>query len=163
VIGGGELKIDPANMEAIMKWTIPTNFTKVGIFVGETHYFWNFIASFLMVVSPLHTITSNGKSFKWGKNKKKSYDELKINIGQAQMLEIPNLHKTFEVEIYASGYSMGLVLMQGGRLIYYHSEIFHGVVINYPTYDKDLYALVQVVKKWKHYLMGKHTIIHTDH
>ena len=34
---------------------------------------------------------------------------------------------------------------------------------NYPTYDKELYALVQSVKKWKHYLIGKETIIHTDH
>jgi hypothetical protein len=36
-------------------------------------------------------------------------------------------------------------------------------VINYPTYDKELYALVQSVKKWKHYLLGKETIVHTDH
>jgi hypothetical protein len=36
-------------------------------------------------------------------------------------------------------------------------------VINYPTYDKELYALVQSVKKWKNYLLGKETIIHTDH
>ena len=26
-----------------------------------------------------------------------------------------------------------------------------------------MYALVQSVKKWKHYLMGKETIIHIDH
>ena len=36
-------------------------------------------------------------------------------------------------------------------------------MINYLVYDKELYALVQSVKKWKHYLMGKETIIHTDH
>lgn len=34
---------------------------------------------------------------------------------------------------------------------------------NYPTYDKELYVLVQSVKKWKHYLMGKETIIDSDH
>ena len=34
---------------------------------------------------------------------------------------------------------------------------------NYPTCEKELYALVQSLKKWKHYLMGKETIIHTDH
>jgi hypothetical protein len=73
------------------------------------------------------------------------------------------LQKPFEVETDASGYAMGVVLMQGGKSICYHSEMFHGGVLNYPTYDKELYALVQVVKKWKHYLMGKETIIHTDH
>ena len=53
--------------------------------------------------------------------------------------------------------------MQQKNLICYHSEKFSQVVINYPTYDKDLYALVQSVKKWKHYLISKGTIIHTDH
>jgi hypothetical protein len=53
--------------------------------------------------------------------------------------------------------------MQGGKPVCYHSEMFHGGVLNYPTYDKELYALVQSVKKWKHYLMGKETIIHTNH
>jgi hypothetical protein len=41
--------------------------------------------------------------------------------------------------------------------------MFNNAVINYPTYDKELYALVQSVNKWKHYLLGKETIIHTDH
>jgi hypothetical protein len=67
------------------------------------------------------------------------------------------------VEIDARGYAMGEVLMQGGRPICYHSKVFHGAVLKYPTYDKELYALVQDIKKWKHYLMGKETIIHTDH
>jgi hypothetical protein len=54
---------------------------------------------------------------------------------------------------------MGAVLLQYGKPICFHSETFNGVVINYPTYDKELYALVQSVKKWKHYLLGKETII----
>jgi hypothetical protein len=79
------------------------------------------------------------------------------------VLAEPNLQNPFEVEIDVSGYAMGVVLMQGGMKICYHSEVFHGEVLKYPTYDKELYALVDVVKKWKHYLMGKETIIHTDH
>jgi hypothetical protein len=63
VIGGGELKIDPAEMEAIMKWPIPTNVTNVCIFVGATQYLRKFITSFLVVAVPLHAITTSGKSF----------------------------------------------------------------------------------------------------
>ena len=58
---------------------------------------------------------------------------------------------------------MGAVLLQHGKAIAFHSETFNRVVTNYPTYDKELYALVQRFKKWKHYLMGKETIVHTDH
>jgi hypothetical protein len=57
---------------------------------------------------------------------------------------------------------MGEVLMQYRKPIYYHSEIFNQDVVNYPTYDKELYALAQSVKKWKQYLLGKETIIHTN-
>jgi hypothetical protein len=35
VIGGGELKIDPMNMEAILKWPVPTNVTKVDLCFGN--------------------------------------------------------------------------------------------------------------------------------
>jgi hypothetical protein len=58
---------------------------------------------------------------------------------------------------------MGEVLMQYCKPICYHSENFNQVVVNYPSYDKELYALVQSVKKWKHYLLGKETIVHIDH
>ena len=58
---------------------------------------------------------------------------------------------------------MGAILLQHGRPIDFHSETFNGALTNYPTYEKELYALVQSVKKWKHYLMGKETIIHIDH
>ena len=37
--------------------------------------------------------------------------------------------------------------MQHGKPICYHYETFNSAVVNYPTYDKELYALVQSVKK----------------
>lgn len=58
---------------------------------------------------------------------------------------------------------MCAMLLQKGKPICFHSETFSKVVSNYPTYDKELYALVESVKKWKYYLIGKETVIHTDH
>jgi hypothetical protein len=68
VISGGELRIDPTKMEAILKWPLPTNVTLFSRFVGVTKYLWKFIASFLVVVAPLHVITTYGKSFQWRNN-----------------------------------------------------------------------------------------------
>jgi len=47
VIGGGELKIDPSKMEAIMKWPMPTNVFEVRSSIGAAQYLRKFIASFL--------------------------------------------------------------------------------------------------------------------
>jgi hypothetical protein len=62
---GWELKIDPTNMEAIIKWSI-TNVTEARIFVGVVEYLQNFIEYFSVIIAPLHTIAVSGKSFQWG-------------------------------------------------------------------------------------------------
>jgi len=67
VIDGGELKIYPSKMEAIMKWSVPTNFSKDKSFIGETHYPRKFIAPFSVVAALRHSITVSGKSFQSGK------------------------------------------------------------------------------------------------
>jgi hypothetical protein len=54
-------------MEAILKWPTPTNVTKVRIFCGGTQYLQKFIASFSVMVAPLHAITTNGQEFLVGK------------------------------------------------------------------------------------------------
>ena len=35
--------------------------------------------------------------------------------------------------------------------------------LKYPTYYKELYALVRTLEPWKHYLWPKEFVIHTDH
>jgi len=133
VIGGGELEIDTAKMEAIMKWIAPNNFIEVRSFFGVAQYLWKFIASFTVVVALLHAIIASSKSFQWENNQQKVFDELKRKIIQAPVLPLPNLQKPFKVEIDASGYAMGEIQMQGGRPMCYHFEVFHGVILNYPT------------------------------
>ena len=68
---------------------------------------------------------------------------MKENLSTAPVLALPNLHQPFKIEIDASEFSMGAILMQGGEPVCYHSKTFLGAVNNYPTYDKELYALVR--------------------
>ena len=90
-----------------------------------------------------------------GRQRKKSFNTLKEKINTTPVLALPDLQQPFEIETDASGYSMGAVLMQHKKPICYHFETFSKTIINYHNYDKELHALVQIVKKWKHYLIGK--------
>ncbi|KAL4379844.1 hypothetical protein GQ457_02G026850 [Hibiscus cannabinus] len=53
--------------------------------------------------------------------------------------------------------------MQEKRLVAYFSEKLSGATLNYPVYDKEMYALIQALEKWQHYLLPKEFVIHTDH
>jgi hypothetical protein len=88
---------------------------------------------------------------------------LKYKIVTASILTLSNIQQHFEIETNVSGYTMGTVLMQRMKSIYFHSKTIYKAMMDYPTYAKELYALVQSLKKWKHYLMDKETIIHTYH
>jgi hypothetical protein len=73
---------------------------------------------------------------------------LKEKISTTPVLALSNIQQAFEIETDANIYAMGIVLMQYRKPIYYHYENFNEVIVNYPTYDKELYALVQRIKKW---------------
>jgi hypothetical protein len=53
--------------------------------------------------------------------------------------------------------------MQEGRVIAYASQALRPHEINYPTHDLELAAVVHALKIWRHYLMGNHCNIFTDH
>jgi hypothetical protein len=75
----------------------------------------------------------------------------------------PDNSKPFEVFCDASGTGLGCVLMQEGRVIAYPSWALRPHKINYPTHDLELAAVVHALKIWRHYLMGNHCNIFTDH
>ena len=53
--------------------------------------------------------------------------------------------------------------MQEGKPVAFFLEKLNGAQLNYPVYDKELYALVRVLEVWQHYLWPKEFIIHSDH
>jgi hypothetical protein len=63
---------------------------------------------------------------------------LKENISSTPFLALPSLRQPLEIQIDASNYAMGVVLLKHGKPICFHFENFYGVVINYPTYYKEL-------------------------
>ena len=71
------------------------------------------------------------------------------------MLALLDLQQPFEIEIDASDYAIGAVLTQHGHPVAYHSETLSDTVQKYPTYDKDMYSIVQACQEWKHYIFGE--------
>jgi hypothetical protein len=77
-------------------------------------------------------------------------------------LVLRDFSKTFQVKCDVSGFAIGAVLSQDDRSIAYFSEKLNEVKIKYSTYDKEFYAVIQALKKWRHYLVPKEFVLYSD-
>jgi hypothetical protein len=109
------------------------------------------------------TMVGGKEKFVWGRSQKRLFDDLKQRLCSTPVNSLSNLHYPFEIKTDASDYALGVVLTQYGHPMAYHSETLSDVVRKYPTYDKEMYSIVQAYRQWRHYILGKETIIHTDH
>ena len=53
VISKGGIEVDSKKVEAVLKWEVPTNVSKLCSFLGMAGYYKRFIEGFSVIVGPL--------------------------------------------------------------------------------------------------------------
>jgi hypothetical protein len=133
--------------------------------LGLAIFYRRFVLGFSHITWPLSQVTKGGakEKFFWSEYQQKAFDDLKHRLCSAPMLTLPDLQQPFEIETYASNYAIGTILTQQGHPVAYQSETLSDTIWKYPTYEKEMYSIVQACRQWKHYILGKEMVIHTDH
>ncbi|KAJ9535388.1 hypothetical protein OSB04_un001497 [Centaurea solstitialis] len=157
------IKVDPAKVEAVMKWETPKTPTEVRSFLGLAGYYRRFIQDFSKIAVPLTRLTRKSERFVWGEEQEAAFDTLRRKLCEAPVLTLPEGVEDLTVYCDASYHGLGCVLMQRGRVIAYASRQLKTHEVNYPTHDLELAAVVFALKLWRHYLYGVRCTIYTDH
>src|ERR1043165_1128049 len=99
----------------------------------------------------------------WTPQCEESFQELKRRLTSAPVLAPPDNKRDFEIYCDASWQGLGCILMQDRHVVAYASRQLRPHEENYPTHDLELAAVVHALKTWRHYLLGNHTEIYSDH
>lgn len=78
-------------------------------------------------------------------------------------MSLPDFALPFIVETDASGLGIGVVLSQVGHPIAYFSKKLSPRMQRQYAYVRELYAIIEAVAKFRHYLVGHYFIIRIDH
>jgi hypothetical protein len=112
IIEKGMTCMDPIKIAGIKNWPIPTKVKDVRSFLGFCNFYRPFIQGFAHLAQPLNELTRKDAEWSWGDQQQKAFDELKRRVTTEPVLAYPVLTDPFELEVDASGFAMGAVLLQ---------------------------------------------------
>jgi hypothetical protein len=157
------ISVDPEKVQEVMDWKPPTTVRQIRSFLGLAGYYRRFIPDFSRIAKPMTELLKKGVKFDWSQKCEDAFHALRQHLTTAPMLAQPDNTKSFDVYSDASGTRLGCVLMQDNRVTTYAFRALRSHEQNYPTHDLELAAVVHALKIWRHYLMGAHCNIYTDH
>ena len=117
---------------------------------------------FAKIAKPLSDLLKKSVSEIWDEHCYRAFGELKRRLTSAPVLKFPEFKKPFEVHSDASDFAIGGVLMQEGRPVAFESKKLSDVERQWPTHEKEMWAVVHCLKLWQHYLGLEYTKVYTD-
>ncbi len=104
--------MDPTKIAGVDTWPVPKNATDVQKALGFFNFYRPFIKDFTFIARPLHKLTRKDQEWHWEEDEQKAFDALKKRVTTEPVLAHTKLDNQFELEVDASGYAVGAVLLQ---------------------------------------------------
>jgi len=161
------IQVNPTKIQVIQTLPIPKTQTDVRSFLGHAGYYRRFIKNFSKIASPLFVLLTKNVEFKWTDDCEKAFNELKHQLSTAPILRGPDWALPFHISSDASDTAIGVVLGQEENglpyAIYFISKNMTPAELNYTVTEKEFLAVIYAINKFRHYITGYTTFVHTDH
>ena len=166
-VSSQQIKVDPTKIELIVGLPSPKNQKEVRKFLGYASYYQCFIENFTKLVAPMFKLLTKDSKFQWIESCQNAFEILKAKLSLAPILRGPDWSLPFHISTDASDTSIGGVLGQKERqapyAIYFIIKNMTPTELNYTITEKDFFAVVYSINKFRHYITGYEVFVHNDH
>ena len=157
-ISKGKISPNPVRFQALHDLPQPTSLKGQKRIVGIFSYYSQWIKQlFSDKIQPLNQNTSFPLPYDVLQSFKLLKDELKNAV-----LTTVDHNRPLVVETDASDIAISATLNQDGRPVAFFSRTLNHFEKNHASVEKEAYAIVESIRKWKHYLIASHFKLVTD-
>jgi len=111
IIGENTVAMDPVKVQAVAEWPVPTCKKDIQVFLGFTNFYRRFIKDYAKMAKPLSKLTGK-EEWEWTDSQQQGFESLINAFTHGPVLTMAKDDGKFKIEIDASGYACGGVLMQ---------------------------------------------------
>ena len=126
-------------------------------FLGFCNFYRSFIDWYSTIATPLTNLTKKDAPWCWGTPHQIAFDELKHQFTTADILRHFNSKLPIILETDASDFAISGILSQthpdGVHPVGFYSHKLQAAELNYDTHDKELLAIVESLRAWRHFTM----------
>ncbi|KGK36111.1 hypothetical protein JL09_g4739 [Pichia kudriavzevii] len=142
-------------IKKVKSWPTPKTVKEAQSFIGLTSFYRRFIKGHSKIANPIHKFMT--KQSKWTSEQDEAFNQLKNALISSPTLVHPSWSDNckFVLHTGACGVTLGYTLEQLDETV--------GSQLNYGIYDREFMAVVEALRTWRYYLMGRHFIVMTDH
>jgi len=161
--------MDELKIQTIQNWPTPHRVKNIQSFLGFANFYRHFIDNYAEITLPLTHLTWKNELWSWTTDCQVAFDNIKEAFTTASILGHWDPESLMILETDASDRTLATILSTRSNSkicpIAFHSRAFSAAEINYDVHNKELLAIVESFKKWRHYLEGVATPVevYTDH
>ena len=150
----------------------PKTVSQLRRFLGMLNFYRRFLPHAASLQAPLHDILSGPRvkgshPVSWTPALHTAFDECKASLSQAALLAHPDSTAPLALVTDASSSAMGAVLQQRIQDVWqplaFFSRKLSPAQQKYSAYDRELLAIYEAVRHFRHMLEARHFTILTDH
>ena len=156
-VSKGVIRPDPERMRPVRQLPLPQNAKAQQRVVGMFAYYSQWIPSFSDKIHPL----VKNKVFPPPDSVELAFQNLKKDLENAMVVTI-DYKLPLVIETDASDVAIGASLCQASRPVAFFSRTLTSSEKHHSAVEKEAYAIVEAIRKWRHYLLGRHFKLITD-
>ena len=158
VIGVDGTSPDPEKTSKVMECPVPKTVRVVRSLIGFANEYRRLVKNFASIAKPLHDLTKNRARFEWTPAQQLSFEQLRLELVTAPVLQYPDYSGSFIVDTDTSKVRIGAVLSDQingmDQPLVFLLRVLSRTKMMYSTTKREALAVIQALKWYRPYLLG---------